>query len=256
MPTNDIKSLLNLKGEKVENIFEINSNSLLGKAYFLQSAKSEQNINENNENNDNHIKILLCIYMDYKYIDYKISKKLTQDEFKSYYIVNKNYINKLKDIFKYKDFCTLNIKEKLDAKSFNELLNNKAHYEEIKKESSQIKFNEFEKQKFNEIKNDENLTHIKKEYLKDNNELYYYNNFEIISNDLYQILDKFNISLKNEKIIIIKCLFGENKIIFYPNESNVNHLIISSMNFNYEFICDFIFYYNNSDYLKTSIKEI
>ena len=39
----------------------------------------------------------------------------------------------------------------------------------MKNEASQIHINEIEKRIFNEIKNDENLTHIKKEYLKDNN---------------------------------------------------------------------------------------
>ena len=137
-------------------------------------------------------------------------------------------------------------------------MNNKALYEEIKNEASQIQFNEIEKHIFNEIKSDENLTQIKKEYLKDinNNELCYYNNFEIISNYLYQVLDKMNISLNDEKMIKTKCLFEENKIIFYPNESNANYLIISSMNIYNEFCCDFIFYYNNSIDLKIHIKEI
>ena len=163
--TNDIKTLLHLKGDKVETIKEINSNNTLGKAYFLKQTKPEK-INNKNEN-DNYIKILFNIYMNYKYIDDKINKKLSQEQFEPCYIVNKNYINKLKDIFKYKEFYTHKIKEifekyKTNISNFNELINSKAFYEEIKNEASQIQINEIEKHKFMEIKNDENLTRIKK----------------------------------------------------------------------------------------------
>ena len=96
--------------------------------------------------------------MNYRYIDDKINKKLSQEQFEPCYIVNKNYINKLKDIFKYKEFYTNKIKEifekyKTSKTNFNELLNSKTFYEEIKNEASQIQFNEIEKHKFNEIKN-------------------------------------------------------------------------------------------------------
>ena len=107
--TNDIKCLLNLKGINGEIIKEINSNNILGKAYFLKNT----NLEKINRENDNYIKILFNLYMNYKYIDYKISKKLNQEEFETYYIVNKNYINKLKEIFKYKQFCQYKIKKNL-----------------------------------------------------------------------------------------------------------------------------------------------
>jgi hypothetical protein len=165
--------------------------------------------------------------------------------------VNKNYINKLKDIFKYKEFLKLKIKEKFDKykegkTGFNELLNNKAFFDEIKKEASQIQFNIYDKQIINKIKNDDNLICINKEYLKNNSELYYYNNFEIISDKLYEVLEQKHLALNEEKMIKTKCLIGENKIIFYPSESNVNYLIISSMNFHHEFVADYIFFYDNS----------
>ena len=78
--TKDIKSTLNLKGEKMEIIKEINSNNILGKAYFLKNT----NLEKINRENDNYIKILFNLYMDYKSIDYKISKKLNQEEFETY----------------------------------------------------------------------------------------------------------------------------------------------------------------------------
>ena len=93
--TNNIKGLLHLKGKNGENL--INKYSPLGKAYYPKNS----NLEKINKEKDNYIKILFNIYMNYKYIDYKISKKLQQEQFEICYIVNKNYINKLKEIFKY-----------------------------------------------------------------------------------------------------------------------------------------------------------
>ena len=266
---NDIKTLLNLKGKKIETLQEINSQVILGKAYFLENSNIKNNNNNHANNNDtnNYIKILFNLYMNYEYINYKISnKKLDKEQFEICYIVNKNYINKLKDILKYNNFCSHKIKQKFDkyikgTNSFNELLNNETFYNEVKNESSHIQFNEINKQIINDIKKDNNLTLINKENLKYNTELYYYNNFEIISDNLYKVLDELNISLDKEKMIKTKCLFGEKKFILYPNESNVNYLIISSMNYNYDlynydYVCDFIFFYANSVDLDDHIKQI
>jgi len=199
--------------------------------------------------------------MNYMYFDYKMSEKVKKEQFEICYIVNKDYINKLKNIFKYREFCLFIIKEKFDKyrksiNNFNELLNKKTCYDEIKNEASHIKFTGINKHIIRELKENDNLTYINKKFLKDNKELYYYNNFEIISNDLYLLLNNQNISLNEEKMIKTKCLFIENKIIFYNNESNKNFLIVSNINFNYEFVCDFIFYYNKENYLKTHITEI
>ena len=119
-----------------------------------------------------------------------------------------------------------------------------------------MQFNINDKQIFLQIKNNDSSTCINKEYLKNNSELYYYNNFEIISNNLYQVLDKEHLELNEEKMIRTKCLMGENKIFFYPSESNVNYLIISGMNSYHEFVSDYIFHYDNLLNLNYHIKEI
>ena len=64
---------------------------------------------------------------NYKYINKETNKKLKEQQFETCYIVNENYINKLKEILNYKEFCKLEIKEKLDnyfnkLKNFNELI--------------------------------------------------------------------------------------------------------------------------------------
>ena len=43
-------------------------------------------------------------------------------------------------------------------------------------------------------------------------------------------------------MIKTKCLLGEKTAIFYPSDSTMNYLIVSSINDYYEFASDFIFY--------------
>ena len=258
---NDIKQELNLKGNEVEYIKVIGSKEILGKAYFIKKVEQK-----NNNNNDNYTKILLNIYLNYEYINYKKSKKFKNDQqFEICYIVNKNYINKLKEIFNYDVFCKYKIKEKFDiyktkVNNFNELLNNNTFFEEIKNELLIANFFEslciIDKKLVNEIKNDEILTKINTINLKDNNDLYYFKNFEIIYDDLYQILDKEHLTLNSDCMIKTRWLIGDNKIIFYPNFSCVNNLIVANNDINNDFISELILYYDNSLYLETHIKEI
>ena len=95
--TNDIKSLFNLKGDKVENIIEKDSNKIIGRAYFITNYNSPDEFDSkeikkeiiiNNINNDLNNKILL-----------EENEKL-KEELNFYKKENKNLIkeiNKLKD---------------------------------------------------------------------------------------------------------------------------------------------------------------
>ena len=257
---NDFKNFLNLKGNKVEFIRKIGTNNEIGKAYFIKNPKPK------NIDNDNYLKILLNIYLNYEYIKYNTNKNIKNNQqFEICYIANKNYINNLKEILNF-DESYYNIKEIFDkyksiVNDFNELLNNNQFLDEVKNNLSKSQFFAninaiIDKHKFNEIKNDSQLNKINKINLKDNNELYYYKDFVIISNNLYQYLDKENLSLKEENMIKTKCLFVDNKIIFYPYDSCVNYLIIGNINNNNEFNSELVFYYDNSAYLDSHIKEI
>jgi hypothetical protein len=255
--SNDIKKDLNLKGDENENIKEKRTDKTLGNAYFIHQSSLN--------NNQNYINVLLNIYLNYEYINLKINKKFENgQEFEFCYIVSKNYINQLKKIFNYEKINTNKIKEKFDyyikqKNNFNELLNDKNFLEEIKNELMKNKeVLEFlnDKRKIKRFKEDSELTNINKIYLKDNEQLYYYKDFEIISNNLYQILDKENLSLNNENMIKIGCLFGENKILFNPTSSTKNFFILSKINSNNEFISEMILYYDNSSYLQNHKREI
>ena len=81
------------------------------------------------KNLDNYIKLLMSIYLNNEYINNKVNKKLKKFKlFEVCYILNKNYINKLKEIFNYEEFITIMIEEEFfqnnEEQNFNELLNN------------------------------------------------------------------------------------------------------------------------------------
>ena len=256
---NDIKAFLNLKGEIMNSLRKIGTNDILGRAYFINSKKS-------NNINDDYIKILLYIYLNNEYIKYNTSKNIKNNQqFEVCYIVNKNYINNLKELLHFDEFC-YHIKEIFDkyksiVNHFNELLNNNQFLDEVKNNLSKSQFFAninaiIDKHKFNEIKNDYQIININKINLKDNNQLYYYKDFEIISNNLYQILEELHLTLNDEYMIKTKCLFCDNKIIFYPYDSCLNYLIIGNINNINEFNTELVFYYDNSLYLDSHIKEI
>ena len=199
-----------------------------------------------------------------EYINNKIKKKLKKNDlFEDCYIFNKLYINKLKEIFNYKEFCKIITKEDFfkinEDITFNELLYNKEFLEDLGDNLTQTQFIESLpndiKKKLHDLKNNEEITNINKIYLN-KKELYYYIDFEIISKSLYHILEEENLLLKNEKNIKTKCLFGENKIFFYPAFPSINNLIISKINDEKDFIPEIILSYDNSTSFDKYIKEI
>ena len=242
---NDLKNYLKLKGDNVENIINNNSNTSLGKAYFIKNSFSKPI----NNNVDIYIKILWNIFYNYEYINHNINKKFeSEQQFEICYIINKNYILKVKEVLNYKHFCEYKIKEKIGyykikGNNFDELLNNNEIIEEIKKDIFQTKFafslSLVDKEIFNQIKNDYELINIKKNYLVKEG-LYYYNNFEIISKNLYEILNEYNMNPKNEYMIETLGLFGENNIIFYPTSLDKNNLIIACIDYKQDFIPEIV----------------
>ena len=232
---------------------------------------NEQNIIEinikkknNNKKFDNYIKILMSFYLNDEYINNNIKKKFEKNSlFEDCYVFNKNYINKLKEIFNYKEFCKIITKEDFfknnESINFNELTYNKEFIEDLGDNLSQTQFIESLpnniKKILHELKNNEEITKINKIYLN-KEELYYYNDFEIISNSLYRIFEEENLVLKKEQNIKTKCLFGENKIFFYPVFPSINNLIITKINNDNEFIPEIILSYDNSTSFDKHIKEI
>ena len=174
------------------NIKQDNSNKTIGKLFPIKKPQ----LNNINNNIDDYIKILVGIYNNYEYINNKANKNFLKDQqFDICYIVNQKYINKLKEILNYKEFCKLELKEK----QINKII------EEIKKDFSQTQFLKslysLDKKIFNETKDNNELTEIKRINLQKEG-LYYYKNLEIITNNLYKILEEEHLTLKEDKMLI------------------------------------------------------
>ena len=262
-PVNDIKNILEIKNEITQEIKSKDSKEVLGKIFFF---KKQQHQNDNNNTSiDYYIKILLRIFYNYEYINQEIKKYLKTQKFETCYIVNEKYINRLKELLNYKEFCKKKLKEKFDeyftkSNNFNELLNNIDFVEEIKKELIQTEFfkflNSIQNKAIDDIKMDDKLTKMNKINFK-NEVLYYYKNFEIISNDFYQFLKELKLTSNEERFIKSKCLYGENKILLHschPEEKK--SLIIVDVNHSNEFISELILSFDNSNFFDEYIKEI
>ena len=261
--SNDIKNILDLKNEPEQEIKSKESKDILGKAFLFKKLIQLQLYN--NKQIDIYIELLLRLLYNYEYINRETNKNLKEQQFETCYIVNKNYISKLKEILNYKEFCKLKIKEKYniyfkELKNSNELIKNIKILEEIKDDLYENEILEIlktiDEKIINEIKKDDELIKVNKiDLIKEG--LYYYKNFEIISNDLYEFLNKKELIPFKEKMIKSKCLYGEHKIILdssFPEEKK--SLIIINMNDNNEFIAEFILYYNISSLIDELINEI
>jgi hypothetical protein len=87
-------------------IFDTNENNY---SFVGERIKKKKNI----KNLDNYIKLLMSMYLNDEYINNKVSQKLKKFKlFEFCYILSKNYINKLKEIFNYEEFIEIIIKEK------------------------------------------------------------------------------------------------------------------------------------------------
>ena len=93
----DIKEEMKLKGDKREEIKDNNSKEITAKAYHLNKI--------NPENFNYSIQLLLNIYKNDYEINNKINKKYEPNQqFEPCYIVSKNYVERLKKMFNYKEF--------------------------------------------------------------------------------------------------------------------------------------------------------
>ena len=226
------KSKLHLK-EKISELKD-EENNIIGKIYLIDKNKYN-NLSKYNEN------ILLSLYNNYEIINKKMQNPFEKEESNvKYYIINNNYIKKLKELFKYED-----ILPKLNQKiPFNEI---------IIQENYLLDRNII----MNELSKDE-LFKIKKAEFKidENNVINYLTEFDIISKELKEYLEEYNLIQINQELIEIELIPGNNKIIIHSFNLNKNIAIILSQNYKNEFISEIIFVFNDSMKLINYLNKI
>ena len=210
-----------------------NGEKIVGKAYLIDKNKYN-NLSKYNEN------ILSSLYNNYEAINKKIKepfeKELKKDK---YFIINYNYIKKLKDLFKFNDL----LKKVSQNNSINDLIKE----ENIKLDRILIK---------DELSKGELFKISKKELKIDNNKIQYCQEFDIISNELKQYLEEYDLIQSNQEIIEIECLFGNNKIIMYSFSPNKKIAFVLSKNEKEEYIIELIFEFKDEEKLQNYLKLI
>ena len=245
------------------NNFEIISNhNSIGKIYKIKmegnenEVKNEKEIKYINKSNlkniknfESYIKLLLYLYKNDEKINYKKSQKL-EAEFEIFYIVSKNLIKKFKSILNFTEF-----EKYVKDNDINKIyINNNFNDDCLNKLPKTLLDSLYliDTKKLNELKN-EKLNKISLT-LSNQIQLCYYRDFEFISADLVNYLQTNNIYLKD--IVKAKCLFENNKIIFYQENQINNILNVARINDNNEFISELILFYKNPGDINKFINEM
>ena len=154
------------------------------------------------------------------------------NENEEYYLINKNYIKKLKELFKFNDYLKL-IEEK-NLKEFN----NKEQINKIISENKSL----FDID-INKIKKELNSTDclkLKIESLNNTNNSYFLE-FEIITHKLKEYITDYDLIPKDIEIIEANCSQRDNKVIIIPRISEKFYIYIYIINDHNEYIIEKIY---------------
>ena len=195
---------------------------------------SNSDLNNNNKNKECMKLLSVSFRFTYEYMNYYnfLKSNQSQNIEESIYLINKKYIDEIKSIslfeeisviikmkkeiiekFKNSDVNYLDkLKECLTKKSFD-ILNNLTKKEiELKLENKNL-FDKSAKHYNNYLYND----------------LYYYENFQIIDKNLLEIMKYYDNNLA-EKCIEVKAIFSSNKIILLLNENEKYVINVGQIN--------------------------
>ena len=246
-----------------------NKNEVKNKLY---NNSQNLDINKSNNNNKNEKKRnitqlnlnenlfnIISLYLYYKQIKIKNNRK-----FEEYYLINEEFINKIRIDIGYKEIYD-ELNEKLENISSFENYNDKKQINDCYNLLDQNILKEYLNKKFNKIyiKNDYEIepSLIPLNYYdniegKQNDSLLIYENFEIIDKNILNLFIQNPIKCN---IYLIKCIFNNGKIIInMPN--HLNNKIVSLIGildpyYNY-FIVEYILIYNNENNRNMHIQEI
>ena len=232
-----------------------NKNKEIGYAYKYNSSikdYSEYKINDK-------FKAILKLYFNYYNLKFSLNEKNKDG---NYYLINKEYIKKYKDYYDYE-----NLIKKLDENNFCRetkklIKNGKENYSDIINDKNLTLIIKSLPQDYNKTfiekskNNNININSMEEPNIKffQNNEIFYYDEFELIDKNLYKLL--FN---KNKGSIFIKCIFINQYIyIIIPKNLNKNKnkiiIISGSLNEDNIFKAKYLIEYNSEAAFKKSLK--
>ena len=223
------------------------------------SLKLNEKKEERNEINP-YIELLINIYLFKEELKIKIKRDLKYTYEEKYYIINKKWMDNLKQLFDY-DNKFLNYLNSGNIKDIINKYNPNDKYIEFLSEIIKL-FNDDYIKEINSKINEDKMKEIKSVYtysntLKEKNKAYYYDNdIEIINEKIKNIIKRiFNIEIGEKKVF----LFGDNKIIMSVDYQVQYSLMIGIYNNNdyYEKIYLYNFYTRqNLEYCLKSFTDV
>ena len=208
----------------------------------------EQQISDNylyDDNPDNYFNQLLtfsflfcCKYKKF-YNSIKKCQNLTEEKF---YITNKKYIDEIKSISHFIDIDNVLTKNKeIEDLYINKDLNYFLKLKQFLGKNILRKIYEINKNSIKEKLENQNLIDKSSKHLDndESNNLFYYEKFQIINNEILATLEKLDYKIK-EKCIVTKAIFSDNKIILFLEESGKYVINVYNINEEDELFLDYL----------------
>ena len=204
---------------------------------------SDQYLYDNSADNYFNQLLTFSFLFCFKYKNfYNSIKKSQKQKEEKFYLINKKYLDEIKIIShfkdieevleKYKEIEELYIKE--DLNYFIKL--KKFLGKNILKKIFEITKNSIKEKLENPNLIDKSSKHFDND---ESNNLFYYEKFQIIDEEILSTLEKLDYKIK-EKYIATKALFSDNKIILFLNESRKYVINVGKINEEDEFILDYL----------------
>jgi len=250
----------------LDKIYNNSSSNVFPLNYDLDCFSYKINC-EKDGNNNNQIKsndlieklknILLSIYFFEKKFNYHLENSKNKNKnknnlyfYKDCYLINSNFLNEFKKLFLY-DFILLQIKSQNNDNPENEkIIFDKFFSAKYDLYSNIIKENE-------DLNNFDKIEKLNQKVLKINNyEFSFYENFNIINEEIYLYLNEFiNISnniIDSQKIFII---INDGKIIFKHPNPQFKYILVYQKNKNDSIEIEMILnFFNDNDFNKFFFK--
>ena len=256
--------------DKINNFKNIITGCDIIKSYTFNSDSFDKNYNckgyiinqditnkikKKEDNLKKYLNYISNLYNEFSTLNKKINEQNSSNmvnEEDDYYLIKRNYIHDIESLLCFKDISLI-IK---NIQTLNSSCNGINLQEAIRKQLGLEIYNSLSELNDETIKNklkDRNLYSLS--YLCDkNNELYYYNNFQIVSKkikDLIEVIDpnnhNNNINNNNKHVIfrLVKCILDKGKIILFLNK---NIISLGKLNEKNEFYIDYIIKLNKNSF--------
>ena len=234
-----------------------------------QNEEPNSKINSENLPNDASLKFLnkLLLYSFEFYNEYsnfyysiKLFQKKNVEE--KIYLINKKYIDELKSISQFDEFYRVwrthpEIKGYLNNGDIN---SDQKFLDRLKQLLNPNNLNQFKKYNINDIEQRLGVTSlydIPTRYIQNSpfNNLFYYENFQIINQQLYEIINNFDNQFA-QKCKEVKGIFSFNKVILLLCENEKYIINVGQINNADEFELEYLLQNNNINYNKFNLNQI